>query len=60
MKRELAGVRMRLESAIARLSDVASREGRLGNASGGEQICDILERDLAEALRTVEYLEALT
>ncbi len=59
MIRELAGIRERIESAITRLSAVAAHEGRLGNVSGGSQIYDIVERDLAEAQRTIEYLEAL-
>lgn len=51
MKRELAGIRQRLQSAIMRLEDIAPLYPSAGRA------CEnIVATDLRPALETLEYL----
>ncbi len=60
MKRELSNLRDKIESADRQLRAIASRARSEGDDVVAEMLTEVRTRDLAEALRTVNYLEEVS
>lgn len=58
MKRELAGIRERIESAIEQLLRLAIDVQNVNPSTVAEAMREIVACDLAEAKRLIEYVES--